>query len=154
MRVHVIGVGTPHADDAAGLAVADVLASRALPAGIVVKKCAVPLPGLLDELDGADAAVLVDAALGVAAPGTLCRLAPHEIARAGAASSHGFGVGDALALAAALGRAPQRIEVLAIGAEHGAGDGLSPRVAAAIAPAADAALALACALQRGEVRDA
>ena len=151
MRVHVIGIGTARADDAAGLAVADLLASRPLPDGVVVMTCARPLPDLLDALEGADAAVLVDAARTGGAPGAIRRLAPGDLARPRSPSSHGLGVAQALALAAALGRAPARVELVAIEADSPERDALSPAVAASIAGAADAALRIARELQgRGE----
>ena len=149
VRVHVIGIGTARADDAAGLAVAELLASRPLPDGVVVMRCARPLPDLLDALDGADAAVLVDAARTGGAPGAIRRLAPDDLARLRSPSSHGLGVAQALALANALGRAPARVAVVAIEAEQMACDALSPAVAAAIAAAADAALRIARELQSG-----
>jgi hydrogenase maturation protease len=152
----VIGIGTARADDAAGLAVADLLASRALPDGVVVLRCARPLPDLLDALDGADAAVLVDAARTGGTPGAIHRLVPDDLARRRSPSSHGLGVAQALALAAALGRTPARIEVVAIEAEQLERDALSPAVAAAIGAAADAALQIARELQQAgaEARDA
>ncbi len=157
MRVHVIGIGTLHGDDAAGLAVAEALAARSLPDGVALRTCARPLPDLLDALDGADAAVLVDAARTGGVPGAIRRLAPGELARMRSPSSHGLGVAQALALAAALGRGPERIALVAIEVdpiEHGV---LSAAVAASIAAAADEALAIARELQTGspaELRDA
>jgi hydrogenase maturation protease len=147
VRVHVIGVGSPHGDDAAGLAVAAALAARPLPPGIVVHACERPLPDLLDALEGADAAVIVDAARSGAPPGGVRRLAPGELARTGAASTHGLGVAEVLDLAAALGRAPARIEILALEIAGAGGGAPSPAVRAALAAAAEAALALACALR-------
>jgi hydrogenase maturation protease len=156
VRVHVIGIGTARADDAAGLAVADLLAARALPDGVVALRCTRPLPDLLDALDGADAAVLVDAARTGGVPGSIRRLAPGELARQRSPSSHGLGVAQALALATALGRAPVRVEVVAIEAAQMECDALSPAVAASIGAAADAALRIAHDLQAfgSEVRDA
>lgn len=157
MRVHVIGVGTAHADDAAGIAVAERLAALPLPEGVFVKRCARPLPDLLDALEGADAAVLVDAARTGAAPGAIRRLVPADLARLRSPSSHGFGVAQALALAVALGRAPARVELVAIEAGQMDRDTLSPAVAASIGEAADAALRIAREMQGSgepELRDA
>lgn len=149
MRVHVIGIGTAHADDAVGLAVADLLAASVLPEDVVVLRCARPLPDLLDALDGADAAVLVDAARTGGAPGSIQRLRPGDLARLRSPSSHGLGVAQALALAVALGRAPARVELVAIEAEQMQSDVLSPAVAASIGAAADAALQIAREMQDG-----
>ena len=154
MRIHLVGIGTTHADDAAGLAVADLLASRALPGGVVVKRCARPLPDLLDALDGADAAVLIDASHTGGVPGSVQRLAARDLARVRSPSSHGLGVAQALALATALGRAPARIEIVSIEmATPTERDSLSPAVAASIGRAADAALAIARDLQHGNVAE-
>lgn len=161
MRVHVIGIGTLHADDAVGLAVAERLASLPLPEGILVRTCARPLPDLLDALEGADAAVLVDAARTGAMPGAIRRLAPSDLARLHTPSSHGVGVAQALSLAEALGRAPARVAFVAIEAEPIGRDRplrpISPAVAASIGEAADVALRIAREMQdagEGEARDA
>jgi hydrogenase maturation protease len=127
--VRVIGVGTRHGDDAAGLEAARRLAGEALPPGVEVASCACPGPGLVEALAGADAAVVLDAVLSGAAPGGVRRIAPEQLRRGPGPSSHGFGVAEALALAAALGRAPARVERVGIEAERvGAApaDGLSP----------------------------
>jgi hydrogenase maturation protease len=147
LRVHLIGVGTRHGDDAAGLAVAEALAARALPDGVAVHVCERPLPDLLDALEGAEAAVIVDASRTGAAPGSLQRLTRGELARTGSTSSHGLGVAQALALAQALGRAPARVELLAIEATGRRRATLSPAVAAALPGAVDSALAIAREIQ-------
>jgi len=150
VRVHVIGVGSGHGDDAVGLRVAAALAGRPLPPGVAVRTCERPLPDLLDALEGADAAVLVDAARTGAAPGRVRRLAPADLAQGAAASSHGLGVARVLALAAALDRAPARVELLAIEiatAPCPADAEPSPPVLAAVPEAAAAALEIARELQ-------
>jgi hydrogenase maturation protease len=111
----VIGVGTPLGDDAAGLEVVASLSARALPPGVELVRCERPLPDLLEPLAGADAAVIVDAARGPGAPISARRVAREELVDAGATSSHGFGVARVLALAEALGRAPARVELVAVG---------------------------------------
>jgi hydrogenase maturation protease len=147
LKVHVVGVGTPRGDDAAGLAVAEALARHALPPGVSVHLCERPVPDLLDALEGADAALLVDAARTGAAPGTLRRLGRAELARSASPSSHGLGVAEALALAEALGRAPARVELLALEIADPRGPALTPAVSAAIAGAARRALAIAREIQ-------
>jgi len=143
VRVHVIGVGSRHGDDAAGLAVAAALAARPLPPGLAVRTCERPLPDLLDALEGADAVVIVDAARSGAAPGRVQRLARADLSRSRAASSHGLGVAQVLDLAAALGRAPARVEILAVEIAGAEGPEPSAPVRAALGAAADAALAIA-----------
>jgi hydrogenase maturation protease len=143
VRVHVIGVGSGNGDDAAGLAVAAALAALALPPGVEVRACARPLPDLLDALEGADAAVVVDAARTGAPTGGIRRLAPGALARRPSASSHGLGVAEVLDLAAALGRAPARVELLALEIPPASAPAAGPQLGAAVAAAADAALAIA-----------
>jgi hydrogenase maturation protease len=146
VRVHVIGVGSGHGDDAVGLAVAAVLAARPLPAGIVVRRCERPLPDLIDALEGADAAVIVDASRTGAAPGRVQRLAAGDLARPRAASSHGLGVAQVLDLSRALGRAPGRVELVAVEIA-GAGEAPHPSLRAVVDAAADAVLGIARGLQ-------
>ena len=118
----VIGVGNPwRRDDGAGLAVA-----RA--AGGV---CTNDPVRLLDLWAGARHAVVIDACASGSPPGTIHRgvagLAAHP------ASTHGFGVADAIELASLLGSLPERVDVYAIeGADFGHGDGLTPAVAASV----------------------
>lgn len=148
MRVHLIGVGTGHGDDAAGLAVAEALAALPLPPGVAVHRCARPLPDLLDALEGADAAVIVDAARTGAVPGRVRRIPREDLARLPSASSHGLGLAQALRLAEALGRAPARVELLAVEiAAPETGRSLSPRVRRAVPRAAERALDLVRELQ-------
>jgi hydrogenase maturation protease len=143
VRIHVIGVGTDRGDDAAGLAVADVLAQGALPPGVSVHRCERPVPDLLDALEGADAAIVVDAARTGARPGAVLRLARAELARALLPSSHALGVVEALALAEALGRAPARIELVGLEIDDARGHGLTPAALAGVAEAARATLEIA-----------
>ena len=147
MKVHVVGIGTQCGDDAAGLAVVEVLALHALPPGVSVHRCERPVPDLLDALEGADAAILVDAARTGAAPGTVQRLEPGELARSGSPSSHGLGVAEAMALAQALGRMPARIELLALEIADPRGPALTPAARAAVAEAVRSALMIAGEIQ-------
>jgi hydrogenase maturation protease len=140
MRIHVIGIGSRHGDDAAGLRVADALCSAPLPEHVSIHLCERPLPDLLDALESADAAVLVDAARSGAVPGCVRRVAPDELATISSASSHGLGVAHALALARDLGRAPRRIEVVAIEIGDRGAEDLTPPVARAVPRAVEVVL--------------
>ena len=136
----VIGVGNEYRrDDGAGLAVAECLRGRA-PRGVTVLTCPQEPSRLIDAFEGADAALVVDACSSGVEPGTLQRFdaADGEIpARAFRSSTHAFGVGEAIELARALGKLPRWMVVYGIeGEEFAAGEGLSPRVAAAVEPAA------------------
>lgn len=149
MRVRVIGVGTRHGDDAAGLIAAEQLARSILPAGAEVLTCERPAPELIDLLAGAEAVVLIDAVAPAGSPGRVHRASPAELRSARAFSSHALGVAEALALVEALGRRPQRIELVGIEAERTTGNGLSAPVAQSLTEATALARALARELGRG-----
>jgi hydrogenase maturation protease len=132
----VIGVGNAYrGDDAVGLAVAERLRER-LPEDVTVRDCEQEPTRLLDAWEGADVALVVDAAASGAPPGTVHRFdasgdgVPAHVFRS---STHAFGVGDAVELARALGWLPERVVVYGIeGGDFTAGSGLSAPVAAAV----------------------
>jgi hydrogenase maturation protease len=133
----VIGVGNAmRGDDAVGLEVARLLAGS-LPAGVAVHTCEGEPIALLDLWAQCDHVVLVDAMQSGAVPGTIRSFdavtspLPPELARP---STHLVGVGEAVELARALDRLPERLEVHAIEAgQLDAGAPLSASVAAAAA---------------------
>jgi hydrogenase maturation protease len=128
MTALVIGVGNPwRRDDGAGPAVAAKVGGASADD---------PLR-LLDLWAGAAYVIVVDASSSGASPGTVRRFdaaaapLPAAVLRA---CTHLFGVPDAIELARALGRLPERLEVYTIeGAEFGHGAELSPAVALAVA---------------------
>lgn len=141
-RPLVIGIGQPwRGDDAAGLAALDGLDA---PGADVLEHHGEGL-GLLALWDGRDLVILIDAAAGAAAgdgpPGTLARFEGSlPAASAARSSSHAFGVVEAVATAAALGRLPARLIVHTVaGACWNLGAPLTPAVAAAL-PALRAAV--------------
>jgi hydrogenase maturation protease len=135
----VIGIGQPYrGDDAAGLAVLPLIA------GAETLEHHGEGLGLMALWEGRAAVLLVDAAESGAAPGTLHRIdaaAPHPLrARLFRASSHAFGVHEAIETARTLGRLPPRLIVHAVeGSRWDLGASLSPPVAAAL-PALAAAV--------------
>jgi len=129
VNIRVIGVGTRHGDDAAGLAVARRLSEAALPAGVSVVGCERPALDLVDDMAGVDALVLVDAMRSGRAAGTVCRIPESELRPSRGFSSHGIGISEALELATALGRAPSRVEIVGIEDGGAAEAELSPAVA-------------------------
>jgi hydrogenase maturation protease len=128
-RVVVIGVGNlDRGDDGAGVAAARMVrgAEVRLANGLE----------LLDAWEGFDAVVVIDAAQSMGAPGRVHRLdglsdeLPPALSQA---STHGFGVAEAVAMGRALGRLPGRLVVYAIeAADFSPGAGLSSAVAAAL----------------------
>jgi hydrogenase maturation protease len=119
VRVRVIGVGTRHGDDVAGLLAAERLAAARLPDGVHVTACEGAPLDLVDALAGADGAIVVDACPGAGPEGSARRVATAELDAVRPVSSHGLGVGAALELAAALGRAPARVALVGIAASRG-----------------------------------
>ncbi|MDR7418641.1 MAG: hydrogenase maturation protease [Armatimonadota bacterium] len=140
--VLVIGVGNPNrGDDAAGLVAARLARARlAGTAGVSVLECDGDPARLIDRWAGAHAVIVVDAVRSGAERGRLhclnaaARVLPTNIRPA---SSHAFGVAEAIELARALGCLPPRLVVYGIEAGSCAlGSAPSPEVAAAAATAA------------------
>ncbi|HEX5298832.1 MAG TPA: hydrogenase maturation protease [Streptosporangiaceae bacterium] len=140
----VIGVGNEfRRDDGAGPAVIARLRDLAPPGVRLVVTDGEPAR-LVEAWTGAPLAVVVDAVRAEPPhPGKIHRFVLDQ-PRAGTghgASSHGLGLDDAIALAAALDRMPGRLIVHAIeAADLTQGPGLSPPVAAVVALVARAVL--------------
>jgi hydrogenase maturation protease len=134
-------LGTPYrGDDAVGPLVGDRLRAE----GVEVLDCGDEPTRLIERLDGLDLAVVVDAVLSGAAPGTVHRVEaadgplPRDL---GLASTHAFGIADTIELARALGKAPRRVALVGVeGRAFGMGDSLSAEVEAALGAAVDAVL--------------
>jgi hydrogenase maturation protease len=138
----VIGLGNAfRGDDAVGLVVADVVRAKTEHRARVIG-CEEEPSRLIDAWDGADAAVIVDAVVSGAAPGTIHRLdASTEPIPAGTfrSSTHAFSLGETIELARALGRLPARVVVYGVeAAAVAAGEELTPEVALAVDAAANA----------------
>jgi hydrogenase maturation protease len=92
---------------------------------------------LIEAWTGASLAVVVDAVVAdPPCPGRVHRIAVgrDEVLAGHAVSSHGLGVGQAISLAAALGRMPDHLVIHAVQAgDVGHGVGLTPAVSAAAA---------------------
>jgi hydrogenase maturation protease len=137
LRVRVIGCGNPDAgDDAAGLLAVRAARERLRAEVDVVE--AGPAVRILDLLGNLDRAVVVDAVReprGARPPGTIIRAEagpeglPAEVA--GSLSSHGFGVAEAIRLAAVLGTLPPSVFIGIEVADVAMGRELSPEVATA-----------------------
>lgn len=121
MGVIVIGVGNPdRGDDAAGREVARRLRAVAL-RGVEIVELDGEATALLARLDGAGAAILIDACSSGAPPGTLHRFDVAEAPLSSGAfglSSHGFGLAEAIELGRELGTLPRRCVVYAIEGER------------------------------------
>jgi len=132
----VIGVGNRfRGDDAAGLVVAERLKRFCLP-NVDVKLLPSGGLGLIDAWQEADSVIIVDAVRGTGVAGGIVRVSQKELGRLpvlGTVSSHGFGVGEAMRMAQALGVLPDRLMIYGIEAKNfGPGSALSPEVAEAV----------------------
>lgn len=131
MTAVVIGVGNEfRRDDGVGPAVARALAAS----GVRTEISDGDPVRLMEAWEGAEFVVIVDAVRCTPAlPGRWHRTTlPHTIP---AASSHGFGVPEAVELAEALDRRPEHLVIYAVEvADVGFGTGLSPAVAAVVTP--------------------
>jgi hydrogenase maturation protease len=141
----VLGLGNPLlGDDAVGLKVAAVVRERLDDRDDVdvVEEEAGGLR-LMERMTGYDRAVLVDACVSGAAPGTIRRIGPDELPTQRTAIAHGIDLPRALALGRSLGLPmPGVVRVVAIEAEsvHEFKELMTPAVEAAIEPAVAAVL--------------
>ena len=141
MSTVVIGVGNPdRGDDAAGLEVARRLRENR-PEGVKVLEQLGDAARLMDAWRGSECVVLVDAARAGGPSGRVHRFNARReslFAMLRHASSHSFGVAEALELSRALGTLPPRVVVYAIeGRSFEPGAGLSPEVEQAVARVAE-----------------
>jgi hydrogenase maturation protease len=135
-QVLVVGVGNSwRGDDAVGLEVARALDGR-LPEEVRVLATEAEQSRLLDEWEGCDSVLIVDAAHSGATPGTIHRVdlnaevVPHAVLQG---STHHFSLGDTIELARALGRLPAQAIFYGVeGASYAPGEPLSPAVARAL----------------------
>ena len=142
----VVGIGNPdRGDDGAGRAVAERLRGL-LPDTVAVVEHDGEATALLAAIDGAATAILIDASVSGRPAGTVLRFdaaaAPLPHADFATASTHGFGLGEAVELARVLGQLPPECVVYAIeGGAFAEGAPLSPPVAAAVNAVAGAIVA-------------
>jgi hydrogenase maturation protease len=135
MGTVVIGIGNPdRGDDAIGRVVAARLRGR-VPASVAVMETDGEATGLMARFGTAANAILVDASLSGAPPGTIRRFdAVRQTLPSGklGLSTHGFGLAEAIELARALGCLPKTCVVYAVeGDSFEPGEPLSPEVEAA-----------------------
>ncbi|MHB8257823.1 MAG: hydrogenase maturation protease [Acidiferrobacterales bacterium] len=138
IRIHIVGVGSPHGDDRLGwVAAGELRRSAGLaalpPLTLTIAERDRPGMDLLQGLEGLTALIVVDAVCTGLAPGTLHRLTGDEIGgAAGTLSSHGFGLAAALELGRAMGCLPPRVAVFGLEIADTGGEALSPAVKAAM----------------------
>jgi hydrogenase maturation protease len=133
--VLILGIGNILLrDEGVGVHAVRLLAEQALPPGIDILDGGTSGADLVDHLDGRTKVVVIDAALGDGAPGTVYRCEGDElIEQTSALSLHEFGLVESLRLAKQLGCSPGRVIVLGIQpATMEVGMDLSPTIAAVL----------------------
>lgn len=144
-RVLIIGVGNLYrADDAAGRHAARRL-REACAADVSVIELDGEAADLLDAWEGSEFVILLEALAAAGPPGGIRRFEvgldpiPLTFDRS---STHALGVGEAIALAQALGRLPPRLVIYGIvGERFDWSETLSPAVEAGLADLVDRVLA-------------
>lgn len=135
-RPRIIAIGNAlRGDDTAGPAVAERLRTAGVGADWLFVNAG-DAAALVDLLRDQTAVVLIDAMRSGAAPGTIVHIDAvlQPLATGFArASSHGFGIAEAIELCRALDVLPARVEVIGIeGAAFEHGESLTPAVAQAV----------------------
>lgn len=136
MKTLVLGLGQSlRGDDGAGLEAVRLWQQTYPRTANQVNVLLAELPGLglLDLLDGMEAAILVDAVHGEAAAGTLHRISPDKLESftSGSASAHGWGIAETLHLGRMLYPELSHYRITLIGIQAGSlemGAGLSGEV--------------------------
>lgn len=120
MNTLVIGLGSPLlSDDSVGLKVAQELRRQIDPgSGIVVEEDVRGGLNLMDLLAGYDRAIIIDAIVTGAQPGTIHQLTPNDIPTQKSASAHDVNLPTALELGHHLGiHLPKTNNILLVGIE-------------------------------------
>ncbi len=144
--IKIIGIGQSlRGDDAAGLAAVrlweETYQARLERPDVQVELAELPGIGLLNLLEGARFAILVDAVNSGDRPGTVYVLSQNQLEafKDGAGSVHGWGVAETLLLGRTLMPAVLPVKLVLIGIEVGQldlGEALSPEVESALSEVA------------------
>jgi hydrogenase maturation protease len=145
IKLLVLGIGqSMRRDDAAGLEVIRLWQAKYAntAAQVQVELSELAELALLDQLEGMEAAILVDAIQSSAPIGTIIRIGPDDIASftPESRSTHGWGVAETLVLGQRLYPSLAKCQVTLIGIvgkDFSMGTELSPELRAALAKTAD-----------------
>ncbi|HDI00208.1 MAG TPA: hydrogenase maturation protease [Firmicutes bacterium] len=127
-KVVVVGVGNLlMGDDGMGIWVAEELRKAELPDEVLVLDGGTALLDVLEEVEGAERLVIVDAMSGDGPPGTVYVLSSDDLGkRKGRFSLHDMGVAEMLELGRLMYRIPEDVVLVGVEPEHvGPGIGLS-----------------------------
>ena len=154
-EIRVIGIGNgDRGDDGIGALVAERLrASATRNVSVLIRRG--DALALIEDWRGAESVILVDAAAPMTAPGVIHRIdviAEAMPSEPPLASTHGFGISQAVGLAYTLGLLPRHLILYAIeGASFAPGAAVTSEVAGAVDPAARRILREIEALRRVQV---
>jgi hydrogenase maturation protein HypF len=147
LAVLVIGCGNPdRGDDAAGI----LVVRRLRELGVEAREHAGDGLALIESWSGAERVILVDSVMTGAPPGTIGRWLEADAVplREKSASTHGFGVAEAIEMARSLGRLPASLTIYGIeGRAFEPGAAPSPEVLASVEEVAQRILASASRLR-------
>ncbi len=134
--VRVIGLGnTFRGDDAVGIMVARRLVTLDFP-GVEILERSGEGTALMEAMKGSETLYLIDAMQSGSAPGKILRFNAHNQSLSphfSAASTHAFGVAEAIEMARLLDELPAQLIVYGIeGKNYEVGQNLSPEVEQAI----------------------
>ena len=137
----MVGIGHPDCgDDGVGALVVRLL-SRRVCGDVTLLTCRGDMLGLLNDWNGFDRVICIDAAAPAGSPGRINRFDMNEQDLPPAlrmSSSHAFGLAETIALARSLGCAPRELVVIAVeGACFDVGAAMSSAVQEAGHQAAD-----------------
>lgn len=144
-QIVVIGMGNPlRRDDGVGVSVARQLEALVQP-GVEVRTHRGGGLGLMDIWQGATTVVVIDAVSSGVPAGTVSRfdasIRPLPQHLGTTCSTHDFGLNEAVELARAVDRLPDRFVVIGVeGADFSPGNGFSPAVDGAVEWAVEAVL--------------
>lgn len=127
-KVVVVGVGNLlMGDDGMGIWVTEELRKAGLPDGVLALDGGTALLDVLEEVEGADRLVIVDAMSGDSPPGTVYVLGSDDLKdRRGRFSLHDIGVAEMLEIGRLIYRIPEDVVLVGVEPEHvGPGIGLS-----------------------------
>jgi len=144
-RILILGIGNIlMRDDGAGVRAVEALRESVIPESVEVVDGGTAGLALIDEIEGRERVIVIDAMDAGDPPGTVRRMTPDDLAggAAGALSLHEFGLLQALDGARLLGRAPREVIVYGVQVKDvSLGLDLSDEVAAALPALAGRALA-------------
>ena len=132
MKTLVLGLGNPIlGDDGIGIRVVQELRKRVN--GVEFKECSIAGVGVLDEIDGYDRVVIIDAIkTGTGDPGTIYKLKLENFDKTCPMGSHGCGLATVIELGRRIGyKVPKVIDIYAIEVKNNEefGEDLTPELA-------------------------